>query len=102
MYVLRNCELTLNVCSLTYVSDDPTDLKSLTPAMFLHTIKETETPDIDILNKIDLNVSLKRKQLHGEKFISKLYFFYKKIYYFYSDAGTHSKCRIFTVLNSTF
>ena len=43
-----------------------------------------------------------RKYLHGEKFISKLYFFYKKIHYFYSDAGTHSKYRIFTVLNSTF
>ena len=40
--------------------------------------------------------------VHGEKFISKLNFFYKKIHYFYSDAGTHSKCRIFTVLNSTF
>ena len=40
--------------------------------------------------------------VHGEKFISKLYFYYKKIHYFYSDAGTHSKCRTFTVLNSTF
>ena len=34
--------------------------------------------------------------------VSKLYFFNKKIHYFYSNAGTHSKCRIFTVLNSTF
>ena len=35
--------------------------------------------------------------VHGEKFICKLYSFYKKIYYFYSDAGAHSKCGIFTV-----
>ena len=42
------------------------------------------------------------QDIHGEKCISKLYFFYKKIHYFYSDAGTHSKCMIFTVLNSTF
>ena len=40
--------------------------------------------------------------LHGEKFISKLYYFHKKIHYFFSDAGTHSKSRIFTILNSTF
>ena len=36
------------------------------------------------------------------KFNSKLYFFYKKIYYFYSSAGTHSKCVIFIILNSSF
>ena len=40
--------------------------------------------------------------IHGEKFISKLYYFHKKIHYFFSDAGTHSKFRIFTILNSTF
>ena len=40
--------------------------------------------------------------VHGEKFISKLYDFNKKIHYFFSDAGTHSKSRIFTILNSTF
>ena len=47
-------------------------------------------------------VPFRLRLLHGEKFISKLYYFHKKIHYFYSDAGTHSKCRIFTVLNSTF
>ena len=41
-------------------------------------------------------------KLHGEKFISKLYYFHKKIHYFFSDAGIHSKSRIFTILNSTF
>ena len=40
--------------------------------------------------------------LHGEKFVSKLYYFHKKIHYFFTDAGTHSKSRIFTILNSTF
>ena len=28
--------------------------------------------------------------------------FIKKIHYFFSDAGTHSKSRIFTILNSAF
>ena len=40
--------------------------------------------------------------IYGEKFISKLYFFYKKIYYFHSSAGTHSSCGIFTFSNSNF
>ena len=57
--VLCDGELSLNAHSLAYVSDDPTDLKPLTS--FLHTIKETEALDIDILNKIDLNASLERK-----------------------------------------
>ena len=43
-----------------------------------------------------------RSPIHGEKFISKLYYFHKKILYFFSDAGSHSKSRIFTILNSTF
>ena len=29
-------------------------------------------------------------------------FIYKKIYYFYSDAGTHLKCGIFIVKSSNF
>ena len=57
-----DCELTLDSRPLTYVSEEPSDLMALTPAMFLHNIKETETPDIDVLNQIDLNASFKRKQ----------------------------------------
>ena len=60
--ILCDCELTLNSRPLTYVSEEPSDLMALTPAMFLHTTKETETPDIDVLNQIDLNASFKRKQ----------------------------------------
>ena len=44
----------------------------------------------------------KSNYIYQRKIICKLYFFYKKIHYFYSDAGTHSQCRIFTILNSTF
>ena len=40
--------------------------------------------------------------VHGEKFICKLYFFNKKIYYFYNGAGILSKWGIFTVKNSNF
>ena len=60
--ILCDCELTLNLRTLTCVSEEPIDLMALTPAMFLHNIKETETTDIDVLNKVDLNASLKRKQ----------------------------------------
>ena len=62
---------------------------------YVHMIR---LPQLTPANSIQYN----KVNIHGEKFISKLYFFYKKIHYFYSDAGTHSKCRIFTVLNSTF
>ena len=60
--VLCDCELTLNSRPLTYVSEESNDLMALTPAMFLHDIKETGTPDIDVLNQIDLSSRFKRKQ----------------------------------------
>ena len=54
---------------------------------------------IDEMFIINTDYNIRRTR---RKIIYKLYFFYKKIHYFYSDAGTHSKCRIFTILNSTF
>ncbi|XP_033222835.1 uncharacterized protein LOC117176691 [Belonocnema kinseyi] len=54
--VLCDCELTLNSRPLTYVSEEPSDLKPLTPAMFLHDIIQSEMPDLDIINRLDLNL----------------------------------------------
>lgn len=50
--VLCDCESTLNSRPLTYISDDPKDLKPLTPAMFLNDIGNEETPDFDVINGI--------------------------------------------------
>ncbi|XP_043466423.1 uncharacterized protein LOC122501193 [Leptopilina heterotoma] len=60
--VLCDCESVLNARPLTYMSESADDLKVLTPAMFLHEIKETCTPDIDIASQVDLTSKYKRKQ----------------------------------------
>lgn len=59
--VLCDCENTLNSRPLTYLSDETNDLKPLTPAMFLRDLKESETPDIDIIDQIDLESRYKYK-----------------------------------------
>ena len=60
--VLCDCENTVNSRPLTYVSDSASDLKPLTPATFLRENIDSENPDLDIINKIDLTVSYRRKQ----------------------------------------
>lgn len=60
--VLCDCELTLNSRPLTYVLEESSDLKPLTPAMFLHDLRRSEIPDLDIINKLDLQSRIKRKQ----------------------------------------
>ncbi|XP_058805274.1 uncharacterized protein LOC131672213 [Phymastichus coffea] len=60
--ILSDCESTINARPLTYVSDAVDDLVPLTPGMFLRNNKTYENPDLDILNKIDLNFSYKQKQ----------------------------------------
>ncbi|XP_043263002.1 uncharacterized protein LOC122403513 [Colletes gigas] len=60
--VLCDCENTLNSRPLTYLSDETNDLKPLTPAMFLRDVKESETPDLDIINQVDLKSRYKYKQ----------------------------------------
>lgn len=47
--ILCDAEALINARSLTYMSDDPSDLKPLTPAMFLQEIQEVGTPDCDML-----------------------------------------------------
>ena len=60
--VLCDCDLTLNSRPLTYVSDAANDLQVLTPTMFLHELKGSETPDLDILDKVAINSRYARKQ----------------------------------------
>lgn len=60
--VLCDCESTVISRPLTYVSDAADDLILLTPMMFLRENKGFENPDLDMINKIDLNSSYKRKQ----------------------------------------
>ncbi|GFV91388.1 integrase catalytic domain-containing protein [Trichonephila clavipes] len=60
--LLNDCEATINGRTLTYLSGDPKELKSLTPAHFIQDIKERETFDLYL---IDSHHILKRgRYLH--------------------------------------
>ncbi|GBN49305.1 hypothetical protein AVEN_231360-1 [Araneus ventricosus] len=45
---LCDCEATINGRPLTYLSDDPNELRPLTPAHFIQDSKERETIDLDL------------------------------------------------------
>ena len=78
----------------TMISSGSSTYKEKSCAHVLHTLIVTYIKCAKLIQSVKL--------LHGEKFISKLYYFHKKNHYFFSDAETHSKSRIFTILNSTF
>lgn len=59
---LCDAEAIMNSRPLTYVSDDPEDLKPLTPAMFLQEIQEVGVPDLDMLYNHKLNEKYKYRQ----------------------------------------
>ncbi|GBN52834.1 hypothetical protein AVEN_40769-1 [Araneus ventricosus] len=48
--LLSDCEATINGRLLTYLSDDPKELKPLTPAHFIQDIKGRETFDLDLID----------------------------------------------------
>ncbi|GFX78394.1 integrase catalytic domain-containing protein [Trichonephila clavipes] len=48
--LLYECEATTNGRPLTYLSDDPKELKPLTPAHFIQDITERETFDLDLID----------------------------------------------------
>ncbi|XP_058810071.1 uncharacterized protein LOC131675193 [Phymastichus coffea] len=60
--VLCDCENTINSRPLTHVSEDANDLIPLTPSMFLRENKGFENPDLDIINKVNLTASYRKKQ----------------------------------------
>lgn len=55
--VLCDCEAVLNARPLTYIYDDPKELRPLTPAQFLNDLPGGDNPDLD---KIDAEFSLSR------------------------------------------
>ncbi|XP_043480434.1 uncharacterized protein LOC122510088 [Leptopilina heterotoma] len=59
---LCDAEAIVNSRPLTYVSEDPDDLKPLTPSMFLQEIREIGVPDLDMLYTEKLNKKLKYRQ----------------------------------------
>ncbi|XP_042911012.1 uncharacterized protein [Parasteatoda tepidariorum] len=48
--LLYDCEAAINARPLTYLSDDPNELKPLTPAHFIPDSKERETFDLDLID----------------------------------------------------
>lgn len=60
--LLCDCEATVNSRSITYVSNDPKDLRRLTPSMFLQDVKEMGMPDYDGVNRCDFNKRLQYRQ----------------------------------------
>lgn len=62
MTTLCDAEAIVNSRPLTYVSEDPDDLKPLTPSMFIQEIHEIGVPDLDMLSNAKLNKKLKYRQ----------------------------------------
>lgn len=60
--ILCDAESIINSRPLTYVSEDPGDLKPLTLSMFLQEIREIGVLDIDILSHTKLNKKVIRRQ----------------------------------------
>ncbi|XP_018577969.1 uncharacterized protein LOC108916245 [Anoplophora glabripennis] len=60
--VLCDCESIINTRPLTYISNDPSDLVSLTPSMFLRDLVESGLPDYDEVDRASLTKRLRYKQ----------------------------------------
>jgi len=60
--ILCDAEAIINARPLTYVSEDPNDLKPLSPSMFLQEIREFGVPDCDMLCRKKLNKKLRHRQ----------------------------------------
>lgn len=67
MSMLCDCESTVNSRPLTYVSEDTDDLIPLTPAMFLQDIQMVGVPDLDLLDRVDLNKRITYQQTLREQ-----------------------------------
>lgn len=60
--ILCDIESIINLRPLTYLSEDPTDLAVLTPAMFLHEIQEVGVPEWDLIQPSDLRKRYEHRQ----------------------------------------
>ena len=59
---LCDAEAVINSRPLTYVADDPDELKPLSPAMFLKEVNAVGVPDFDMLYTEKLNKKMKYRQ----------------------------------------
>ena len=62
LHIVCDAEMIINSRSLTYISEDPCDLKPLSPSIFLQNIHEYGVPDCDMLYRAKLNTKLKHRQ----------------------------------------
>jgi hypothetical protein len=60
--ILCDCESVINDRPLTYIHDDPAELVPLTPAMFIHGDGNSETPDLDCVDRSSLIKRIKYLQ----------------------------------------
>ncbi|KAL1448563.1 hypothetical protein WDU94_013886, partial [Cyamophila willieti] len=60
--ILCDIESVINLRPLTYLSEDPSDLAVLTPAMFLHEIQEVGVPEWDLVQPSDLRKRYQHRQ----------------------------------------
>ncbi|XP_011869354.1 PREDICTED: uncharacterized protein LOC105562849 [Vollenhovia emeryi] len=59
---LCDAEAIINARPLTYISEDPNDLKPLSPSLFLQENREYGIPDCDMLYRAKLEKKLKHRQ----------------------------------------
>ncbi|XP_046734982.1 uncharacterized protein LOC124404696 [Diprion similis] len=62
MTTLCDCESVINSRPMTYVSDDPMDLVSLSPSMFLQETREIGVPDCDSVDRNSMVKRMRHKQ----------------------------------------
>jgi hypothetical protein len=62
MSIICDCEATVNSRPLTYISEDSRDPLPQTPAMYLQNVPLVGVPDLDHLDKTDLNRRLRYQQ----------------------------------------
>ncbi|XP_036140495.1 uncharacterized protein LOC118644872 [Monomorium pharaonis] len=60
--ILCDAEAIINTRPLTYMSEDPDDLKPLSPSMFLQENREYGVPDCDMLYRVKLDKKFKHRQ----------------------------------------
>jgi len=60
--ILCDAEAIVNARPLTYMSEDPNDLRPLSPSMFLQKIREYGVPDCDMLYRAKLDKKFRHRQ----------------------------------------
>ncbi|XP_008484712.1 uncharacterized protein LOC103521378, partial [Diaphorina citri] len=66
--ILGDCESIMNQRPLTYLSEDPSDLAVLTPAMFLNEIQEVGVPEWELIQPTDL----RKRYVHRQELVKGL------------------------------